>query len=56
MPLWPTVTAIAAPMPNGANFITMPTNLNITSVRLSQNAEHELLAAGPAPGTARRRR
>src|SRR5690349_3926838 len=37
IPLCPTVTAMAAPMPNGANDITMPTNLNITSPRLSAN-------------------
>ena len=37
IPLWLTVTAIAAPMPIGAYFMTMPTNLNITSVSPSQN-------------------
>ena len=37
-PLVPTVTAIAAPMPNGANAITMPTNLNMTSASDSQNS------------------
>ena len=37
MPLWLTVTAMAAPMPIGANRMTMPTNLNITSISPSQN-------------------
>ena len=33
-------------MPNGANFITMPTNLNITSLRLSQTVSMNVFA-GP---------
>jgi len=37
-PLWPTVTAIAAPIPNGANRITIIVNLNITSASPSQAA------------------
>ena len=37
IPLWLTVTAIAAPMPIGAYRMTMPTNLNITSASPSQN-------------------
>ena len=39
---------MAAPIPNGANFITMPTNLNITSLRLSQN---DSITAFPGPCT-----
>ena len=50
MPLWLTVTAIAAPMPIGANLMTMPTNLNITSVSPSQNSEHRLLRLAPHLG------
>ena len=45
-PLLPTVTAMAAPMPNGANFITIPTNLNITSLRLSHAVSMNVFA-GP---------
>src|SRR4026208_562766 len=37
MPLFPTVTAIAAPIPNGATYITTPHKLNNISIRLSQN-------------------
>jgi hypothetical protein len=37
MPLCPTVAAIAAPIPTGANAITIATNLNMTSLKLSQN-------------------
>ena len=37
MPLWLTVTAIAAPMPIGAYRMTIPTNLYITSASPSQN-------------------
>src|SRR5213592_761096 len=37
-PGWPTVTASAAATANGANFITSPVNLNITSPTASQNA------------------
>ena len=33
----PTVNASAAATPNGANFITTPVNLNITSANASQN-------------------
>ena len=36
IPLCPTVYATAAPMPMGANFITMPVNLNIISASDSQ--------------------
>ena len=36
-PPCPTVTAIAAPIPIGANFITMAVNLNIVSASPSQN-------------------
>jgi len=45
-PLRPTVAATAPPMPIGANFITIPTNLNITSARLSQN-DSMTVFAGP---------
>ncbi len=44
MPLVPTVTAIAAPMPMGANAITSPVNLNITWDKPSQNESIVLLA------------
>ncbi len=37
IPLWLTVTAMAAPMPIGANRMTIPTNLNITSASPSAN-------------------
>ena len=37
-PLVPTVTAMAAPMPNGANAITSPVNLNITWLSDSQKS------------------
>src|SRR2546427_9149637 len=37
-PGWPTVTARAAATANGANFMTIPVNLNITSATASQNA------------------
>jgi len=36
-PPCPTVAAIAAPIPIGANFITSPVNLNMTSATPSQN-------------------
>src|SRR6185369_4546827 len=36
-PMCPTVYAIAAPTPMGANIITMFVNLNIVSTRLSMN-------------------
>ena len=35
-PTLPTVNASAAPMPKGANFMTTPVNLNITSASASQ--------------------
>src|SRR2546423_294569 len=37
-PLLPTVTAMAAPTPNGARYITYLVYLNITSARDAQNA------------------
>ncbi len=37
MTAWPTVNASAAATPNGANFMTTPVNLNITSATASQN-------------------
>ena len=38
IPLWLTVTAMAAPTPIGAYFMTMPTKRNITWVSPSQNS------------------
>ncbi len=38
IPKWPTVTAMAAPTPNGAKYIMMFVNLNIVSAILSENA------------------
>ena len=35
--MWPTVYAIAAPTPTGANVITIFVNLNIVAERLSAN-------------------